>query len=99
MAETATFSVIIPNYNYADYIGAAITSVLRQTFRDFELIVVDDGSTERLTICNGTFLELRLSQSTSKTWAQPGLVLGEYPKPLAVTFTYWIPMTRCYLML
>jgi glycosyltransferase involved in cell wall biosynthesis len=44
--ETATFSVIIPNYNYADFVGVAITSVLRQTFRDFELIVVDDGSTD-----------------------------------------------------
>ena len=37
-------SVIMPAYNVAPYIGAAIDSVLAQTFTDFELIVVDDGS-------------------------------------------------------
>lgn len=40
-------SVIIPAYNRADTIGAAIGSVLRQTEPNFELLVVDDASTDR----------------------------------------------------
>jgi glycosyltransferase involved in cell wall biosynthesis len=41
-----TFSVVICTYNRADLVGRAITSVLRQTLEDFELIVVDDGSVD-----------------------------------------------------
>ena len=39
-------SVIIPLYNKAPYIGRAIDSVISQTIQDFELIVVNDGSTD-----------------------------------------------------
>ena len=40
------FSVIIPVYNKGPYVSKAIESVLEQTFRDFELIVIDDGSAD-----------------------------------------------------
>jgi glycosyltransferase involved in cell wall biosynthesis len=40
-------SVIMPAYNVEAYIGEAIASVLAQTFNDFELIIVDDGATDR----------------------------------------------------
>jgi len=39
-------SVIIPTYNRRDYVVAAIESVLAQDFADYEVIVVDDGSTD-----------------------------------------------------
>lgn len=44
--NSPTVSVILPVYNGADYVRFAIESVLAQTFRDFELIIVDDGSTD-----------------------------------------------------
>jgi glycosyltransferase involved in cell wall biosynthesis len=39
-------SVIMPAFNEASYVRRSIDSILAQTFRDFELIVVDDGSTD-----------------------------------------------------
>lgn len=40
------FSIVIPTYNRADFLPKAIESVLAQTFADWELIIVDDGSTD-----------------------------------------------------
>ena len=39
-------TVYITNYNYGDYIRKAIESVLNQTVQNFELLVIDDGSTD-----------------------------------------------------
>lgn len=40
-------SVIIPAYNHERFVGAAIESVLNQAYQEFELIVINDGSTDR----------------------------------------------------
>src|ERR1700722_4127599 len=40
------FSILLNNYNYGRYLGTAIESALKQTHADFELIIVDDGSTD-----------------------------------------------------
>lgn len=41
-----TVSVIVPNYNHARYLNQRIDSILEQTFQDFELILLDDCSTD-----------------------------------------------------
>lgn len=39
-------SVIVPNYNYSRYLNSRIDSILAQTFSDYELILLDDASTD-----------------------------------------------------
>ena len=40
------FSVVITNYNHEKYIGKCISSVLNQTFKNFELIIIDNSSSD-----------------------------------------------------
>ncbi len=46
MPRTPRVSVVVAAYNAARYVGATIRSVLAQTFQDFDVVVVDDGSTD-----------------------------------------------------
>ena len=42
-------SVVIPCYNSEEFIGRAVESVLKQTFKEFEIILVDNGSSDNTT--------------------------------------------------
>ncbi|HEX8136033.1 MAG TPA: glycosyltransferase [Pyrinomonadaceae bacterium] len=58
----AEVSVCIPTYNGSSYVGEAISSVLAQSFTDFELIVVDDSSTDGTDAVISSFQDERLKQ-------------------------------------
>lgn len=55
-----TVSILIPTFNRAHYVGDAITSALKQTLTDTEVIVVDDGSSDRTPEIIAAFDDPRL---------------------------------------
>lgn len=59
-SENPTVSVVVPTYNRAHLLGRTIHSVLNQTFKDFELIVVDDGSTDNTEEVVKSFADKRI---------------------------------------
>src|SRR5256714_13067953 len=55
-----TISVIMPAFNAAPHIRQSIQSVLAQTFDNWDLIVVDDGSTDETATLAGSFSDSRI---------------------------------------
>lgn len=58
--EPIRFSVCIPNFNYARYLGETIASVLAQTYPHFEIIVADNASTDESIHVVESFSDARL---------------------------------------
>jgi glycosyltransferase involved in cell wall biosynthesis len=78
-------SVIVPNYNHAPYLEQRIQSILDQSFRDFEIIILDDASTDNSVEVIAKFSDPRITQvifnknnsgSTFKQW-EKGLSLAQ----------------------
>ncbi|MEO1403422.1 MAG: glycosyltransferase family A protein, partial [Cyanobacteria bacterium J06635_1] len=55
-----SISVVIPAYNSERTIGDTVQSVLAQTFTDFEIIVINDGSQDGTLACLGAIADSRL---------------------------------------
>src|SRR5262245_19650509 len=58
---TPYFSVILPTYGRGEHIRPTIESVLRQTYTDFELLVVGDGCRDKTAEVVGSFQSRRVS--------------------------------------
>ena len=58
--KAQTVSVIIPAYNQGDYLAEAIESVLAQTYSHFEILVIDDGSTDNTADVAKSFSDPRV---------------------------------------
>src|SRR5918997_1396938 len=76
-------SVVIPCYNQARFLGEAIESVLTQSHPDFEILVVDDGSTDDTSKVAARYPGVRLIRQDNRgpsaaRNAGLGLSKGEY---------------------
>src|SRR5262245_27160007 len=60
MTDLPKVSVVMPVYNREKYVGKAIESVLTQTFTNFELLVIDDGSTDRSRAIVQSYVDARI---------------------------------------
>ena len=58
-------SIIIPIYNVKDYVNKTIDSVINQTEKDIEIILVDDGSTDGCKISCDQYKKLVKQESNS----------------------------------
>ena len=69
--ENPTFSVVMPAYNRQDLIAHSVASVLNQHFEDFELLIVDDGSSDQTLEVLSQIADSRITVLTQKN-AGPG---------------------------
>ncbi|MCK4325602.1 glycosyltransferase family 2 protein [bacterium] len=72
MHKKPEVSVIVPTYNREHLIGSAIQSVLNQTYQDFEIIIVDDGSTDNTEEVVKSFNDERIQYIRHReNWGAP----------------------------
>lgn len=77
MNSAPTVSIILTSYNHAAYIAAAIDSALNQTFADFELLIVDDGSADSSRDIIRSFDDARIKTFLYEVNRGPADAIGE----------------------
>ncbi|PXA96487.1 hypothetical protein DMC18_01345 [Caulobacter sp. D5] len=92
MYNLSKVSVVIPNYNYAEFVGAAIESALALDWPDVEVIVVDDGSTDHSKDVIGRY-ETGSPPSIARTAARSPPPTTAMRSAAAVWWCSWTPTT------
>jgi glycosyltransferase involved in cell wall biosynthesis len=90
-----TVSVVIPTYNRADVLPRAVDSVLEQTYENFEVIVVDDGSTDNTEDVVKSYADNRVCYISFDS--NKGLMLLEMrgsSKEMESILAFWTLMTN-----
>lgn len=91
-----TISVIVPTYNQAKYIDETINSILNQTYQDFEIIIVNDGSTDNtLEVLEKYKSDNRIRVITQANKKLPG-ALNTGLKNCSGEFITWISSDSYY---
>lgn len=67
MNSTHRVTILMPVYNAEKYLAEAIESILNQTYKDFELLIINDGSTDRSEEIIQEFSDIRISYMTNET--------------------------------
>jgi glycosyltransferase involved in cell wall biosynthesis len=74
MTHSPTVSICVAAFNAERFLGRALDSLLRQTFRDFEVVVVDDGSSDRTAEIASEYAEIDERVRVLRNEANRGLV-------------------------
>ena len=91
MNETPKISVIVPMYNAEKYIKTCINSVLEQTFTDFELLLIDDCSTDKTLEIVKSYSDSRIKIiQNKKNTGNPGLARNIGIEAARGEFLYFI---------
>ena len=80
-----TFSIIIPVYNVKDYLDACVQSILDQTYSNYEIILVDDGSTDE----SGHICDLWSQRDSRKTAVHLPPEIGGWMRFRGIMFFFW----------
>ncbi|HIJ96100.1 MAG TPA: glycosyltransferase family 2 protein [Desulfuromonadales bacterium] len=83
-------SIVIPCYNQGEFIEEAVESALAQTFRDFEIIVVNDGSTDEVT--NRLLASFKKPQTSIITTENQGVAMARNTGILHARSEYILPL-------
>jgi hypothetical protein len=85
-------SIIIPVYNSTLYLKQCVESILAQTYHNFEILLVDDGSTDDRYVMNMPKKMIELLRFTNRTVEHQMQETSDWRKPVVITSHLWTMM-------